>query len=308
MSNPVFEAAGLRVFERGWLSANNVLFPGDDGGDAVLVDSGYSTHANQTVALVRHAIGDRHLGRVVNTHLHSDHCGGNAALQEAFDCAIAIPAGEADKVARWDESLLTFRDTGQQCPRFTSHQRLRAGELLALGGHDWQVLAAPGHDPESVALYQPHFEILISADALWENGFGVVFPELEGNTAFDAVGKTLDTFSALRVAWVIPGHGSPFRGLAPAIARARSRLKAFVADPARHARHAAKVLIKFHLLEVESVDCLELRAWLASTRYMSLCHRAHFSEIRFGIWCDELVQELAASKALVLDGQRIRDH
>ena len=40
------------------------------------------------------------------------------------------------------------------------------------------------HDPESIVLYQPGLRVLISADALWENGFGVVFPELEDRTLF----------------------------------------------------------------------------------------------------------------------------
>ena len=43
----------MRVFERGWLSSNNVLFTGDA---PALVDSGYVTHAPQTLALVRHAL------------------------------------------------------------------------------------------------------------------------------------------------------------------------------------------------------------------------------------------------------------
>jgi glyoxylase-like metal-dependent hydrolase (beta-lactamase superfamily II) len=48
----------VQVFERGWLSANNVLL--FDGGEATLVDSGYVTHAGQTVALVGAAPADQH--------------------------------------------------------------------------------------------------------------------------------------------------------------------------------------------------------------------------------------------------------
>ena len=69
----------ITVFERGWLSSNNVLL--DDGETAVLIDTGYCTHAEQTLALVAHALGERLLDHVLNTHLHSDHCGGNGALQ-----------------------------------------------------------------------------------------------------------------------------------------------------------------------------------------------------------------------------------
>ena len=89
MSEPAPErlsAAGLTVFERGWLSSNNVLLtdPADPRAPAVLVDSGHCTHAAQTVALVARALGGRPLGRILNTHLHSDHCGGNARLQRAL--------------------------------------------------------------------------------------------------------------------------------------------------------------------------------------------------------------------------------
>src|SRR5207237_1275904 len=76
-----FRQAGLLVFERGWLSSNNVLFAGDDSTESVLIDSGYVTHSEQTVELVRQALRGRRLDRVINTHLHSDHCGGNHALQ-----------------------------------------------------------------------------------------------------------------------------------------------------------------------------------------------------------------------------------
>lgn len=73
---------GVTVFERGWLSANNILL--QDAERSVLVDSGYMTHAAQTCALVRQALGERALDLLVNTHLHSDHCGGNAALQRQW--------------------------------------------------------------------------------------------------------------------------------------------------------------------------------------------------------------------------------
>ena len=46
---------GVTVFERGWLSANNILFHG--AGRTALVDSGYCTHADQTVALVAPGLG-----------------------------------------------------------------------------------------------------------------------------------------------------------------------------------------------------------------------------------------------------------
>ena len=305
--NALFRDAGITVFERAWLSSNNVLLASASAGEAVLVDTGYVSHADQTVALVRDALKGRSLDRVINTHLHSDHCGGNHALQEAFGCAVDVPSGEAHKVDVWDEDALTYRATGQLCPRFRRTGCVTAGDKVVHGNSRWRVLAAPGHDPESVVLYEPDLQVLISADALWANGFGVVFPELVGEPGFDDVKRTLDMLAGLRVRWVIPGHGAPFDDFEPAMARAFNRLRGFAADPAKHARLAAKVLIKFHLLEVQSCTTDELGRWLDKVPYVETTHRAHFSKLGMQAWRADLVSELAGSGAMRIDGTLLRN-
>ena len=262
----------LLVLERGWLSANNVVCF-DDAHQASVVDTGYVQHAAQTVALVRHALGGRQLARIVNTHLHSDHCGGNAALQAAFGgpahCAITVPAGELHAVNTWDEDALSFRSTGQQAAGFTAAAGMAPGDSLRLGDLDWQVLAAPGHDPHALMLFQPEARLLISGDALWEHGFGVVFPEMVGDAGFAATGVTLEAIAALAPACVIPGHGAPFTDVGAALARARSRLAAFVASPERHARHGLRVLLKFQLLQQpEGVARDLLETWFCDAEFV----------------------------------------
>ena len=227
-TSPLDDAAlrGLAVFERGWLSSNNVLIHGDGEG-AALVDSSHCLHAEQTLALVRAALGGEPLHCVLNTHLHSDHCGGNAALQREFAARVLVPAGSFDIVQRWDEEQLSFRATGQRAERFDAQSTLTPGEELALGGRSWLVIAAPGHDPQSVMLFDASEGILISADALWENGFGVVCPELDGCNAFDDVAAVLDVIDRLPVQRVVPGHGGVFSDVDAALGRARSRLAGF---------------------------------------------------------------------------------
>src|SRR2546429_9247765 len=90
--------------------------------------------------------------------------------------------------------------------------------------------------------YTTLFRSLISADALWENGFGVVFPEIEGLSAFDEVAATLDVIEGLAPLTIVPGHGGVFTGVAAALDTARRRLDGFVRAPERHALYAAKVL------------------------------------------------------------------
>ena len=248
----------MRVFERGWLSSNNILFAGP--GPTTLVDTGYLLHAEQTLALVARALEGRPLERIVNTHLHSDHCGGNAALQARYGCHTTIPVHEADRVAAWDEDALSFRATGQRCARFGFDATLCAGDTLALGGMTWDVLAAPGHDPHSLIFHCAAEDILISADALWEHGFGVIIPELEGQSGFAEQRAVLSLIDTLDVRVVIPGHGAPFTGVKGALGRAFSRLDYLAADPLRNAENAVKVMLKFLLLERQQLPLASLPA------------------------------------------------
>lgn len=250
----------MRVFERGWLSSNNILFIGED--NTAIVDTGYLTHADQTLALVQHALQDRPLDLIINTHLHSDHCGGNAILQKTYGSRTLIPVAEADSVRNWDMDALSFAATGQQCERFGFDATLAPGDELSLGDMLWQVLGAPGHDPHSLILYCPENGILISADALWENGFGVIFPELDGASGFAEARATLDLIAGLDVKLVIPGHGAPFTDVKKALATAYSRIDYLAADPVRNAQNAIKVFLKFLLLERQQIPIVELPALL----------------------------------------------
>jgi glyoxylase-like metal-dependent hydrolase (beta-lactamase superfamily II) len=301
---------GLVVLERGWLSSNNILIHATDGeAGAVLVDASHLNHAEQTVALVRHALQGGRLDRVVNTHLHSDHCGGNATLQRAFGVPVIVPPGSADAVRAWDVARLTYDASGQRCERFEVSGTISPGERLIAGGRSWEVLAAPGHDPDSVMLFDAANGVLISADALWEHGFGVVFPEINGEPGFDDVGAVLDAIERLPVRVVIPGHGAPFTDVAAALARARSRLAGFQVDPARHARHAAKVLIKYHLMEERQQPLDALLRWAGETPMLGALWARHgaLESDSPGAWGERFVRELVARGALALHDGMVSD-
>lgn len=306
MAERVVLPPGVSVFERGWLSSNNILLQGREG--TALIDSGYVSHAPQTLALVESALQGRALDLLVNTHLHSDHCGGNAALQERYPALQTwIAPGQAAHVADWDPQALSYTPTGQNCAPFGFDALLVPGEELRLGDRAWQVHAAPGHDPHSVVLFEPASRTLVSADALWERGFGVVFPELEGQDAFAAVGQTLDVIESLAPALVIPGHGPAFTGVAQALAVARARLDSFVAQPDKHLQYASKVLLKFKLLETQSMTLAALVAWVQATPYFVEVFHTHFADQPFAQWIEQLVQDLVRTGAAARDGEVVRN-
>ena len=121
--------------ERGWLSANMVLLGGDSRGPLV-VDTGYCSHAEQTLSLVEQHLqqhGQASPRALLNTHLHSDHCGGNGSLQARYGSKVWIPPAEFEAAETWDASQLSFDDTGQRCQRFVPHERLLPGSGIEHG-------------------------------------------------------------------------------------------------------------------------------------------------------------------------------
>jgi len=301
----------MRVFERGWLSSNNILFFDDDAhGGCALIDSGYLTHAPQTVALVQHALQGKPLRRLLNTHLHSDHCGGNAALQALYGCHTRVPASQVDDVRRWDTDALSYGPTGQECARFTlpdsdADASLADGMTLRLGGFDWQVISAPGHDPHAVILFSPDTRVLISADALWERGFGVIFPELEGESGFAEQQAILERIAQLDARVVIPGHGSPFTNVNAAIDLALGRLAYLRTDPERNALHAIRVLVKFKLLERQAIAYAALAAWFMQTSLMVRLQARFFASQSMTELLDAAIAALVKAGAATVEDGRI---
>lgn len=255
--------ASVRVLVRGWLNCNQVvlLAPGDN----VLVDSGYCTHRERTLELLASPAGlDRApLERLINTHCHSDHMGGNAAVASAHGCRITIPAGEAKHIEPWTSQGAWMERFDQRADPFRFDDTIGAGDTFEAGGLHWEAHAAPGHDMEALMFFEPANRILISGDALWENGMGFVWPAHGANPFIAAAHQTLDAMERLAPALVIPGHGAPFAGVGAALAAVRSKLDAFARDPAKNARHVVKVMFVFALLDRQSMPVSEVAEYLA---------------------------------------------
>jgi len=281
----------VHVFVRDWLSANHVVLKGRDG--CVVVDSGYVKHVPLMLALIASRMGldGRPLAKLVNTHCHSDHMGGNAALARAYACPIAVPEGEAPAVAAWDQRALLLDYAGQRADRFGADEVLRPGTTHAWGDLEWRAIAAPGHAMGALVFYNDEHRILISGDALWQNGYGFVMPDEFDPAALPATRATLETIAELDVRCVIPGHGEPFGDFHGAIERALRRTAAFEADPQRMASHALKVILVFSLLDRERMALADLPDYVAQVGIFR-DFNAHFFRLPPADLAERLVADL----------------
>ena len=100
MTTPALPA-DIAFIERDWLSANHIMVR--DGTGATLIDTGYGKFNAVTLARVAETLdgwGGCELERIINTHIHSDHIGGNAELQRQHrGCSIAVPAAEIGRAS-----------------------------------------------------------------------------------------------------------------------------------------------------------------------------------------------------------------
>ncbi|WP_231970531.1 hypothetical protein [Polynucleobacter necessarius] len=102
---------------------------------------------------------------------------------------------------------------------------------------------------------------------------------------------------------MIPGHGKPFTDVKKSIDTAKSRLDYLSGNAERNARHGAKVLLKYKLLEWCSKEMSVVKSWIAGTpalecirRQMNLCSE-DFEE-----W---LIQALVKPKAVAIENDRL---
>ncbi|MGH8798309.1 MAG: MBL fold metallo-hydrolase, partial [Caldimonas sp.] len=85
------------------------------------------------------------------------------------------------------------------------------------------------------------------------------------------------------------------------------RLDGLAADPARHAGHAARVLLKFHLMEMQAQHRADLMTWLDTTAILVAIQRRFFGTLSYRAWCDRLIGELQASGALRVHGETVEN-
>lgn len=288
---------GMHMLERGWLSSNNIVFI--DKEKTAIVDTGYKSHEEQTLQLVQNLLAGRLLDAIYNTHLHSDHCGGNRILQDTYPkIHTAVPEAEFRRVENWDARLLTFKATGQRCDQFHAEEGIKTNQKIRLAGMDWVAHCAGGHHPYSYILFNEQNGILISADALWQKGFGVIFPALDSWAGFKETRDTLDMIEAMDVRLVIPGHGKPFTEVKEAIEAAHSRINYLEADPLRNAQNGIKVLAKFLLMDKQRLKLTQVPKLLASIPLISVANRRYLSygDIHLAYWTVTQLKRAGAAK------------
>jgi glyoxylase-like metal-dependent hydrolase (beta-lactamase superfamily II) len=260
--------SNLHFIQRGWFNSNHILITGEAG--AVLVDTGHRQDVAETLRLIEGAgVDPASIRLIVNTHCHWDHCGGNEAIQAVSEAAVIMSEETAALFQTNDRRAMWLDYFGAEMVMITADFTLHDGDEIKLADLLFQVIAAPGHAPDAIALYQPQHRLLICADALLENGdCGILNTAVHGPQILDKAIATVEKFAQLEAAVALPGHGRMIIDVPGNIVQLRQRLAAFKAEPARMAWHLLRRVFMTYLMLVQPIWRHELIVQVVQTPWL----------------------------------------
>jgi len=129
--------------------------------------------------------------RVLNSHTHYDHIGGNYQFDEilsvATDFSIANSRGAANKIVAMEASPQALcKDLPEGVTQenhlirpFTITAQVKEGDVIDLGGRRLEILQVPGHTDDSIALLDRDAGFLWTGDTFYEGPIWLWFPETD---------------------------------------------------------------------------------------------------------------------------------
>jgi glyoxylase-like metal-dependent hydrolase (beta-lactamase superfamily II) len=185
--------------------------------DGMLVDTGCAYTANEMVR----ALSDIPLVRIVNTHSHEDHVGGNAALQRTRPQLpiFAHPLGIPILVdPRNSLPLHPYRRLFWGLPEPSQAQPLADGSVIETEHYRFSVIYTPGHSPDHLCLYEPDQGWLFTGDLF----VGGRERALRADYDIWQIIASLKCIAGLPATWLFPGcarvREDPARALTEKIA------------------------------------------------------------------------------------------
>ena len=247
--------------ERGWFSANHVVLLGGDA--PVLIDSGHLLAVDETLAILTdHGVDPASIGQLLNTHGHSDHIGGNARIKALSGCPIGCGPLTAEWLCTNDRHNLWLESLGQVTDMVVPDFVIEPETRITLGGMRFEVIALPGHGPDTIGFYQPDTKVMLCADALWQGDCGILNVMIHGPQVLDDAQIALDRLAALDIDIAVPGHGGLITDVGESLAAVNRRLEGFRHDPTKLAWHMVRRIFMFSLLRYQPIARSDLPSTL----------------------------------------------
>jgi len=182
----------------GPLMANCIIVGCTETKNAVVIDPG------DDVDRILVSLSEEQLSvtKILNTHGHFDHVGGNQRLKEVTGAPICIHDEDAPMLAHVSSSAAAFGMRVNNSPE--ADETLQDGDIIKFGNLELKVIHTPGHSPGGVSFYRP--DVVFVGDTLFAGSIGRTdFPGGSYDQLIASVKNKLFTLDDKTI--VYTGHG-----------------------------------------------------------------------------------------------------
>lgn len=147
---------------------NCTLMWNEENGAGVVIDPGGD------VQQIEAAIAETgmHVEKILLTHGHLDHVGGAQELKERLGVQIIGPHIDDKSLCEGVEKVAEMYGMGGQFHNVTPDQWLSEGDVVSIGGQDFDVYHCPGHAPGHVIFHSKELKFAHVGDVLFHRSIG----------------------------------------------------------------------------------------------------------------------------------------
>ena len=181
------------------MNSVNTYLIGDESGEVAIIDPGAKDDK------IINYINDLKLQptKIINTHAHFDHIGGNQFLKNKYNLNIYIHKAEQEFLTDPSKNLSELLGSKVISP--PADKTLEDGDIINLGSYKFKVIHTPGHSPGGISLYNQNEKILFSGDVIFKMGIGRAdFATSDKKVLYNSIEKLLEFDNDVEV---YSGHG-----------------------------------------------------------------------------------------------------
>lgn len=163
---------------------NTYIIWDEQSHDAAIIDCGALFDGEKKAISGYITENNLNIIRLLNTHLHLDHCFGNHWAAETYGIKPEAHADDSPFIARFQEQLDAF-GLPMRVPAEPLGCFLTDNVTIKIGSIELQVIHTPGHTPGSVCFYSRRDNMVLTGDTLFCGSVGRT--DLEGGSSGDLV-------------------------------------------------------------------------------------------------------------------------
>ncbi|MDR2765412.1 MAG: MBL fold metallo-hydrolase [Tannerella sp.] len=180
----------------------------DETGEAVLIDCGCVTPAEERTLVDYVSRHHLTIKRLLCTHLHFDHVPGNRFAERTYGVRPEAHRNDTEQLPPPEVQIRFMHVSFPVEFVEIGNNFLEDGETISFGHSKLTALHTPGHSPGSLCFHAPQDGFVIAGDVLFQGGIGRT--DLWGGDYHTLIASIRERLLTLpEHTTVYPGHGNP---------------------------------------------------------------------------------------------------